>query len=62
MTMMELYRSARQYVELGLPIVLLMKNHHPPQGLQQKIELILATILRILNYYNKISNNTTLNT
>ena len=33
----ELYRRARQYVELGLPIVLLMKNHHPPQGLQQKI-------------------------
>src|SRR4051812_8824232 len=32
-----LYKKARKYVELGIPIVLLMKNHHPPQGLQQKI-------------------------
>jgi hypothetical protein len=32
-----LYRNARAYVELGIPIVMLMKNHHPPQGLQQKI-------------------------
>jgi hypothetical protein len=33
----DLYLSAISYVKLGIPIVLLMKNHHPPQGLQQKI-------------------------
>ncbi|HEY7078148.1 MAG TPA: hypothetical protein VH500_00505, partial [Nitrososphaeraceae archaeon] len=33
----DLYICARSYVKLGIPIVLLMKNHHPPQGLQQKI-------------------------
>jgi hypothetical protein len=33
----DLYRRARKYVELGMPVVLLMENHHPPQGLQQKI-------------------------
>ena len=46
----ELYRSARQYVELGLPIILLLKNHHPPLGLTTENCLTLATILRILNY------------
>jgi len=33
----DLYLIARRYVKLGIPIVLLMKNHHPPQGLQQKV-------------------------
>lgn len=28
---------AKRYTELGIPIILLKENHHPPQGLQQKI-------------------------
>jgi hypothetical protein len=33
----DLYKIAKRYTELGIPIILLKENHHPPQGLQQKI-------------------------
>ena len=32
-----LLEKATIYTEIGLPVVLLNGNHHPPKGLQQKI-------------------------